>query len=47
VREDATLSDLVDRFARDALETLPVVDGTGAYRGIVTATKSKTLPTAS
>jgi CIC family chloride channel protein len=39
VREDATLSDLVDRFARDVHETLPVFDGTGAYRGIVTATE--------
>jgi CIC family chloride channel protein len=37
VPEGATLSDLVDRFARDAFETLPVVDGAGAYRGIVTA----------
>jgi CIC family chloride channel protein len=37
VQDDATLLELVDRFARDALETLPVVDGDGAYRGIVTA----------
>jgi CIC family chloride channel protein len=37
VHEDATLSELVDRFARDALETLPIIDGSGAYRGIVTA----------
>ena len=41
VREDATLSDLVDRFARDALETLPVIDGVGAYRGIVTANETE------
>ncbi|HWD25399.1 MAG TPA: CBS domain-containing protein, partial [Acidimicrobiales bacterium] len=41
MREDATLSDLVDRFARDALETLPVVDGAGAYRGIVTANETE------
>jgi CIC family chloride channel protein len=37
VREDATLSELVDRFARDAFETLPVLDSAGAYRGVVTA----------
>ncbi|HVB01114.1 MAG TPA: chloride channel protein [Acidimicrobiales bacterium] len=37
VHEEAALSDLIDRFARDALETLPVVDSAGAYRGIVTA----------
>jgi CIC family chloride channel protein len=39
VREDATLSDLVDRFARDALDALPVVDGAGAYRGVVIASE--------
>jgi CIC family chloride channel protein len=39
VREDATLAELVDRFARDALETLPVVDSAGAYRGVVTASE--------
>ena len=39
VPPDATLSDLVDRFARDALGTLLVVDGPGAYRGIVAATE--------
>ena len=36
VPEDTTLSELVDRFARDTLETLPVVDSGGAYRGVVT-----------
>jgi len=36
VPEDTTLSELVDRFARDALDVLPVVDHAGAYRGVVT-----------
>jgi CIC family chloride channel protein len=37
VGEAATLTELVDRFAREDLETLPVIDSSGAYRGIVTA----------
>ncbi|HUY06972.1 MAG TPA: chloride channel protein [Acidimicrobiales bacterium] len=41
VPDFATLPDLLDRFARDALETLPVVDSSGAYRGVVTALETE------
>jgi CIC family chloride channel protein len=37
VHEGATLAELIERFAEDALDVLPVVDDTGAFRGVVTA----------
>jgi CIC family chloride channel protein len=43
VHEDTMLSDLVARFAQSELEALPVIDSSGAYRGIVTATETEPL----
>ncbi|MDQ6682717.1 MAG: chloride channel protein [Chloroflexota bacterium] len=36
---DATLGEVLDRFAAEGIDTLPVVDRDGVYRGIVTSSQ--------
>ena len=39
LRQSAPLAEILERFSRDDVDALPVVDGEGRYRGTVTATQ--------